>query len=62
MTKRPTAQAIDVLGNVGTPRQDGRQPALCMSWTVDPATGKPVACWVVEGAALTREIALRAAA
>ena len=33
----------------GNPGRNDR-PALCLSWTLDPHTGKPVGRWIVEGA------------
>ena len=32
--------------NSGSRRE---RPTLCLSWTLDPHTGKPVGRWIVEG-------------
>jgi hypothetical protein len=46
--KRQTAAAPDARGE---PHQvASRRPTLVLAWVVDPATGKPVARWVVEAA------------
>jgi hypothetical protein len=59
MMERPTARVIDISGNVRKPSHGGRrQPGLCLSWTVDPTTGKPVARWVVDGAELGQRVPL----
>jgi hypothetical protein len=26
------------------------RPILCLTWTLDPTTGKPVGRWIIEGA------------
>jgi hypothetical protein len=31
-------------------RSRRERPSLCLSWTLDPSTGKPVARWIVAGA------------
>jgi hypothetical protein len=38
------------------------RPRLCLTWALDPATGKPVGRWVVEGAEPARGFALASAA
>jgi len=63
MTTGSTAQASSLLGNAGRPSQDNhRQPELCLSWTIDPATGKPAARWIANRVEPARSIPLREAA
>jgi hypothetical protein len=46
MAERPMLRAINTLVDDGESTQASPQPKLCMSWAVDPMTGKPSARWV----------------
>jgi len=39
-----------------------QRPTLVLTWTLDPATGKPVARWVIDGSGNIPSIALKSAA
>ena len=63
MIARRTAQVINVSRNVGAPDQAVRQQtSLRQTWNIDPATGKLVACWVVERVETAPSVAFNSAA
>jgi hypothetical protein len=43
-----TRETFLVRDNSGRSRRE--RPIPCLTWTLDPQTGKPVGHWVVEGA------------
>lgn len=63
MNEALVAKTDSVSGRVyGTAQLDSPRTRLRMSWAVDPATGKPVARWVVAAEQTARIIAFRPAA
>jgi hypothetical protein len=63
MAERPTIRAIDTLIVAGKSSQAGpHRPNPCMSWAVDPETGKPVARWVSKRAEAVENAGLSSAA
>jgi len=30
-------------------RNNSERPSLCLAWSLDPETGKPVGRWIIEG-------------
>ena len=64
MNEQLTVDQISARGFVkasskGAHRQ---RPTLVLTWTLDPATGKPVARWVIDGSGNIPSIALKCAA
>jgi hypothetical protein len=63
MTECPTVQAIKTQAAGGkSSRGDPPQPGLCMTWAVDPVTGKLVARWIAKRAGAAESVALSSAA
>jgi hypothetical protein len=63
MTEPATLRAINTLVAVGKPSQGDRPPPhLCMTWTVDPVSGKLVARWAAKQAEAAATVRLSAAA
>jgi hypothetical protein len=69
MTKLLTRETIVVASLGSSPRcplhlQPGtaRKPTLCLTWILDPTTGKPVMRWFLEGAEPAGSFGLASAA
>jgi hypothetical protein len=56
----------DAIVGPGTASQASRtadpRPILCLTWALDPTTGRPVARWIIEGSQPAGGLAFAAAA
>jgi hypothetical protein len=63
MAERPTVRVIGTWEVARKSSQEkGQRSALCLTWSVDPATGKLVARWVVAQEESTKILRLSSAA
>jgi hypothetical protein len=58
MTKHATLDAIAKADTIARSSQIAPwRPTLSMSWALHPTSGKPMACWIIEGSEEIRSLA-----